>query len=251
MRIYKVAGVDHRVYEPGDPLPKGLIVRDNWREGSIGDWVKADDDCIIQLLRKGEMLKAKGKQRVRMYVGTCTGTFPVGEKIKLDTSKRANIYSFSGLKSADAILSERKELSKNEALFASYISAGMQPQEAYIKAYPTNDPSYAKMKAGKLIKTERVLTAMKEELKPIMEELGISEKLVLNAIKQSALTSEKEDVRLRALFKLSDILDLEDKSSAKVTNVTGIGFQGFTNEMIEGAQAPELEEVNGTKSANE
>ena len=93
MRIYKVAGIEHKVYEPEDPLPGRLIVRDNWREGGIGDWVKADDDCIIQILRKGEMLKAKGKNRVRTYIGTCTGTFPVGNKNKLDTNRRANIYS--------------------------------------------------------------------------------------------------------------------------------------------------------------
>ena len=137
---------------------------------------------------------------------------------------------------------ERKELSKNEALFTSYISTGMSPQEAYMKAYPTNDPGYAKMKSGQLIKTERVRTAMKEELKPIMDELGISDSFVLKGIKETALNGEKEDIRLRALFKLGDILDLEDKGATKVTNVTGIGFQGFTSEMLKEVKPPEIEE---------
>lgn len=241
MRVYKVAGVDHKVYDPHDIVPNGMIVQADWRKGNIGDWVKADDECVIQILRKGEMLKAKGKSRTKSYIGTCTGTFPVSDKGVLDTSRRANIYSFSGRKSADEVLMDRKELSKNEGMFVSLISAGMDPQEAYMKSYPTNDPGYAKFKSGQLIKTERVRTAMKEELKPVMDELGISDSFVLKGIKDTALNGEKEDVRLRALFKLGDILDLEDKGSSKITSVTGIGFQGFTSEMLQEVKSPEIE----------
>jgi len=48
-------------------------------------------------------------------------------------------------------------------------------------------------------------------------------------------------VRLRALFKLSDILDLEDKNRTSVTQVTGALFQGFTPEMLEEADHKVLE----------
>ena len=88
------------------------------------------------------------------------------------------------------------------------------------------------------MKTERVRTAMKEELKPVLEELGISDKSVLRNIKQVAQNAEKEDVRLRALFKLSDILDLEDKNSTKITQVTGALFKGFSENEIENASRP-------------
>jgi hypothetical protein len=82
---------------------------------------------------------------------------------------------------------------------------------------------------------------MKEELKPIMEELGISEKTVLSGIKEISEVSDKEETRLKALFKLSDILDLEDKSSTKVTQVSGALFQGFTDKMLEEAERPKLD----------
>ena len=95
------------------------------------------------------------------------------------------------------------------------------------------------MKAVNLIKTERVKTAVKEELKPILEELDINEKFVLENIKIVAQTSEKDDTKLKALFKLSDIMDLEDKNSAKVQQVTGIAFQGLTDDMIDVAKRPE------------
>ena len=62
---------------------------------------------------------------------------------------------------------------------------------------------------------------------------------------RSSKTSEKEDVRLRALFKLADILDLEDKNQTKVTQVSGALFQGFSPEQLEQAERPEITE--GTK----
>jgi len=40
------------------------------------------------------------------------------------------------------------------------------------------------------------------------------------------------------LFKLSDILDLEDKSAAKLTQLTGIQFQGFSDKQLEEVERP-------------
>jgi crotonobetainyl-CoA:carnitine CoA-transferase CaiB-like acyl-CoA transferase len=129
-------------------------------------------------------------------------------------------------------------MTANEELFVAYISQGLSPEDAYVKAFPTNNKRYARMKAVNLIKTERVKTAVKEELKPILEELEIDEKMVLENIKIVAQTAEKDDTKLKALFKLSDILDLEDKGSAKVQQVTGIAFQGLTDDMIDAAERP-------------
>jgi hypothetical protein len=240
MRIYKVNGISHKVFDPDDPV-EHLDVVTNWRVGKVGQWVKADDDCIIQVLRRGTMYKAKGKIKTRDYIGTCTGTFVVSKRYKMDTSRRVNIYSFSGNKKVDDILIERKNLNKHEELFVLYLASGLDASDAYIKAFPTNNHNYASMQAGKLIKTERIKTAMKEELKPIMEELGISEKTVLSGIKEISEVSDKEETRLKALFKLSDILDLEDKSSTKVTQVSGALFQGFTDKMLEEAERPKLD----------
>ena len=57
---------------------------------------------------------------------------------------------------------------------------------------------------------------MKKELEPVLEKLGITQEYVLEGIKSTIEEAEKDDTKLKALFKLSDILDLEDKSSAKV-----------------------------------
>ena len=134
-------------------------------------------------------------------------------------------------------------MTANEELFVTYLSQGLSPEDAYVKAFPTNNKRYARMKAVNLIKTERVKTAVKEELKPILEELEIDERFVLEGIRVEAQTAEKSDTRLKALFKLSDILDLEDKNAPKVQQITGVQFQGLTDDMIEVAQRPE--EIEG------
>ena len=79
---------------------------------------------------------------------------------------------------------------------------------------------------------------MKKELEPVLEKLGITQEYVLEGIKSTAEESEKDDTKLKALFKLSDILDLEDKSSAKVTQLTGIQFQGFSEDQLDKAERP-------------
>jgi hypothetical protein len=79
---------------------------------------------------------------------------------------------------------------------------------------------------------------MKKELEPVLEKLGITQEFVLEGIKSTAEESEKDDTKLKALFKLSDILDLEDKSSAKVTQLTGIQFQGFSDKELDEVERP-------------
>ena len=61
----------------------------------------------------------------------------------------------------------------------------------------------------------------------------------LKGIKNTVEFADKEDLKLRALFKLADIMDMEDKNSSKITQLTGAVFQGFTDNMIEGAERPE------------
>tara|TARA_R100001082_G_scaffold64188_2_gene36131 strand:- start:11853 stop:12575 length:723 start_codon:yes stop_codon:yes gene_type:complete len=240
LRSYKVNRVLHTVYDSVDEVPGNITIVKNWRNGTIGDWVLTDDECVIQVIRKGSMLQ---KNKEVTYLGTCTGTFIINKKTIMDADRRANIYSFGGNKTPEEIVASRRELTANEELFVQYVAAGIQPQDAYVKAFPTNNKQYARMKAVNLIKTERVKTAMKEELKPVLEELGINETTVLENINNIAQSSEKDETRLKALFKLSDIMDLEDKNTAKVQQITGVQFQGFDDKMIDVAERPK--KLNG------
>ena len=243
MRNYKVNGITHTVFDTREEIPSEIRYIEDWRDGHITDWVLADDGCVIQILRKGKMVKPKGKVREVSYIGTCTGTFIVSSKTKMDTSKRVNIYSLGGNIERNERLDSREKLSSREELFVQYIASGMDARKAYLKAFPTNDPHYAGLRAGQLIKTTRVKTAMKEELKPILEELGINETSILRNIYTIAMSSEKDETKLKALFKLSDIMDLEDKNKTQVTQISGAVFQGFDSKAIDSVKRPKEIEI--------
>ena len=233
MRHYHVNRQPHCVYDDADELPSDIHPVSDWRESEEGDWVKADDGCYIQVLKKGNLVRQKGKERIVHYYRTCTGTYPVSAP--MDTSRRENIYTISGLNSKT---DTREKLNKYEMLFVEYVAAGLKPVEAYVKAFPTNDPHYANFRSAELIKCTRIRKAMKKELAPVLEKLGITDETVLEGIKAVADESEKDDTKLKALFKLSDILDLEDKSAAKLTQLTGIQFQGFSDQQLEEVERP-------------
>ena len=243
MRHYKINKIEHTVFDDTDELPDSIDYLYNWRQGKLGDWVLADDGGIIQLLREGTMRRAFGKIREQRYIGTCTGTFMVSDKTKMDTSKRAHIYSLGGHIERDKQIEDRENLSSREQIFVQYLASGMDARKAYLKAFPTNDPHYAGLRAGQLIKTTRIKTAMKEELKPVLEELGINETSILRNINTIAESSEKDETRLKALFKLADIMDMEDKNKTQVTQLTGAVFQGFSKDKIAEAERPKKLEV--------
>ena len=238
MRHYKVNNIQHTVFDSTDEVPSDIKYLADWRDGHVGDWVLADDGCVCQILREGTMLRPKGKVRKVRYIGTCTGTFATYKSTKFDTSRRINIYSIGGHSDPTAHFKEKNDLTSKEEMFVRYLTSGMDYRKAYLKAFPTKNLNYAKVRAGQLVKTSRIKTAMKEELKPVCEELGIDPKSVLQGIKLEADTADKSDTRLKALFKLSDILDLEDKNKTQVTQVTGALFQGFSKEELEEAKRP-------------
>ena len=245
MRHYKVNKIQHTVFDSEGEVPSDIHYLTDWREASLSDWVLADDGCIIQVLRTGKMIKPKGKVREVTYIGTCTGTFVNSPNIKMDTSRRINIYSLGGNVERNQRLEDRESLSTREELFVQYLSGGMDPRKAYLAAFPTNNPSYAGMRAGQLVKTKRIRSRMKEELKPFLEKLDLDEFYVLSNIKEVIDSTGKDDTKLKALFKLADIMDMEDKNRTQVTSVTGALFQGFTSEKLEEAERPkEIESGN-------
>ena len=195
MRVYKVNGAEHKVYDADDEMPLDLLVISDWRNGRAGEWVMADDGSVIQILRRGKMIRRMGKDKIREYVGTCTGTFPVSKTMKMDTSRRDDIYSFGGHKAKDRMIN-KKTLSNYEQKFVALMSAGIAPEKAYLQAFPTENRRYAFEQSGTLVKTERIRTAMKEELKPVLEELGISEEYVLKTIKEVIHSTDRDETRL-------------------------------------------------------
>ena len=230
MRTYTIKNVEHPVYEDLSELPEGLVYLKDWKKAQIGDWVLADDGCIIQILRKSQMKTKYRKQKAITFFGTCTGTF--SEKAVMDTERRDNIYTISGKRTSS-------NLTKNEILFSQHVVRGVSPEDAYLKVFRTNSRRYAKLQSGILIKSERIRKIMKEELKPVMQSLGICPELVLAGIRDIATDEEAKDSdKLKALFELGEILEL--KETQRTTEVSGALFQGFEPKQLEKAERPKL-----------
>ena len=242
MREYPVNGRTHKVYDSKEEVPVNINYKD-WNKAKLGDWVLADDGCVLQILRTGTMFRSKGKVRNVDYIGTCTGTFLVDGKMKMDTDRRNNIYSLSGKLSSEATLKQRKNLTGREELFVHNIRSRMSLTEAYIGAFKTNNKRYAETRGMLLLKTNRVKNEMKKDLEPILEKLAINEEMVLGGIRDIALSAERDSDRLKALTELSEVLDIKDKGN-KVQEIAGIAakqlFSGFDEEDIENAVRPEL-----------
>ena len=227
MRHHTVKGKVHTIYEPGDIVPDYISPRTDWKEARVGDWVLADDNCIIQVLRRSKL----GKQRT---VGTCTGTYYKD----IDTVRRDSIYTLNGKRSSVTIHT-RKTCTRKEELFASRISKGQNPADAYLDVYPSQDKAYAKRQSAILIKTERVDNLVNEKLETTFNTLGVDLDYLIGAAKDITDNAKNDSDRIRSLSMLWDAFGVIEKQ--KVTNVTGI-FQGISQDQLDSAQRPELPE---------
>jgi hypothetical protein len=88
------------------------------------------------------------------------------------------------------------------------------------------------MREKLLLKQERVRTVMKAELKPVLAKLGINNDLVLEGIKQIAISGDKDSDKLKALFELADILEIKE-TRKEITAISGAVFKGFLPEDTE------------------
>ena len=242
MLEYKVNSIKHCVYDKGESMPD-IKYDVDWRSGQVGDWVLSDDDCIIQILRRGTMYRSKGKVRTIDYIGTCTGTFLVEDKTFFDTDRRRNIYSISGEKTSEEVIADRATLTPREEIFVQNLASGMDMTTAYLRAYKTDSNKYAEIRAGLLIRTERIKKAMRKELIPILKKLDIDEELILEGIKNIAMSAEKDSDKLKALLELGEVLNIKD-SGTKVQEISGVSFSGFGDTNVIEAKRPK-EITNG------
>jgi hypothetical protein len=243
MREYVVNNITHTVYDSKEEVPVNIKYKD-WKDSKLGDWVLADDDSIIQVIRTGTMFRSKGKIKKVDYVGTCTGTFLKDGKMKMDTDRRENIYSLSGKLTSKEVLEQRENLTGREELFIHNLEKKMSLKDAYINAFKTNNEKYAETRAMLLVKTKRVKKEMHKRLEPILAKLGIDDELVLDGIKQIATCAEKDSDRLKALTELSDVLEIKDKGT-NVQEITGMTakhlFSGFAEDDVSNVKRPELD----------
>ena len=229
MRSYTIKGEEHIVYDLKSELPDKMVINPDWKNARVGDWVRADDDAYIQVLKR----KKIGKTDV---VQTCIGTYSVHGG--MDTAERKDRHNLNGKTSYDA-LKDRKNPTGKEKLFARRIVLGQDAVEAYMDIYNANSIDYAKKRAALLLKTQRMDVLMDKNKENVMNQLEINLHYLLKSAKDEVDNSKNGSDRISALKMLWDAFGVVEKQ--RVTEVTGV-FQGFETNQLEGAKRQELPE---------
>tara|TARA_R110002020_G_scaffold224866_1_gene434753 strand:+ start:399 stop:1169 length:771 start_codon:yes stop_codon:yes gene_type:complete len=211
----------------------------SWRDAEEGEWCLTDDKQVLQILKKDLFRANTGKNK--HYVRTLLGTYVVENKEPIEGNIPKNLYSFSRNKNHKESQATDRNANANEQIFAQYVVKGIDPTEAYIKAYPTDKHDYAKVASKSLLRQERVIKLIRKEVQDALSSVGITHTDILKQM--WSIVGEDENnssSRVRCLELLAKISDMMPNSEKKSETLTV--FQGFTP-----AELKSLKESENTK----
>ena len=223
MDFKAIKGIDNYIYDnikEFQALKPDTPYVEIWRQANEGDWVKTDDGYFCQILKKGNV-------GATQYVRTILGMFSIkNEKVEMlgEEGIVENIYSFSG--NYKAIQDYKKnDLSAKETLFARYIASGVDAIESFRKVYPNaKKESYIKDKTQRLLKKESVQKMIKDEIKEVLAEEGVTPEWIVAKYRDIVDLSERDTDKLRSLDALSKISGLFDTEQKKEQLTVWAGF---------------------------
>ncbi len=192
-----------------------------WKQGNEGDWVVSDDGQVCQILKKGVM---NGKSYIRCLLGT---HFLQNE---MDGDPPKNIYSFTRDNFGTDNRLKREKPNTKEWIFGKYVANGIDPKEAYKKAFGSKSDEYAKIWSKRLLTTKRVSNIVSKEIREMMDELGITDDYLLASAKEVIDTTDKDADKVRAIRMLMEIKDMFPKQNSQTESLTV--FQGFSKEQL-------------------
>ena len=238
----KIKGVTHYAYESELEFrtahPKEKLIKD-WREAKQGEWCLADDGKIVQILLKNTM---KGNKIKEKYIRTVIGMITVRKSTTLAGDITDSLYRFVKRHSYDSRL--HGGMTKQKKIFSKYIAMGLDPESAYIKAYPkTTNTNDARRKSKLLLKSKSVRNQVDKEIEELMADVGITKRYLLESTKDVVdKTDVKDNDKLRALetlMKISGMLNTEKKSESIALIQE---FTGFSKEKLKAFEQGMLSE---------
>ena len=239
MDLKTIKGISYYLYdnlEEFKAFGHSESVIDNWRNGKEGDWVYTDDEFICQILKRSKLSHPTLK-KLRTMIRTVCGSFVCEQKSHQmlgEDGVADDIYGFSGNSKAKISYVKDRKMNSREFLFARYVASGEDTVKAYKKAYPmARDSQYIKNKSKFLLQKEEIRTMVKEEIKKILEEEGVTPEWLIGKYRDIVDLSERDTDKLRSLESLSKISGLFD-TEKKQEQLTV--FQGFTPKQLEALQ---------------
>lgn len=230
-----IKGKKHYAYESEEEFrkihPDTPLIGD-WKQAKEGDWCLADDGKIVQILKQGSYIEKNRRKRENPYIRTIIGMFNTSRNTSLAGTVKDEIYRFT--KKAPYQVNSTGHLTDSKRNFAKYIAHGMDPVEAYQKAFPkTKSLDYAERKSTLLLRNKTVRQAVDKEIENLMSEVGITKRYLLETTKDVIdKTEARDNDKLRAietLMKISGLLSTEKK----VDSVALIQeFSGFSQEKL-------------------
>ena len=229
-----IKGVKHYAYESEEEFrkahPDTPLIAD-WKQAEEGDWCVSDDGKIVQILKKGCFVDKK--KRDNDYIRTVIGMFNHRGSSPFVGTIKDEIYRFT--KKTGYQVKTGGYLTDAKKSFAKYVAHGMDPVEAYQKAFPkTTSLDHAERRSTLLLKNKTVRQAVDKEIENLMSEVGITKRYLLETTKDVIDKIDvKDNDKLRAietLMKISGLLSTEKK----VDSVALIQeFSGFSREKLQ------------------
>ena len=262
MEFQKLKGKIHYVFDSPEEFKhyslqewgKTPPIVDNWRTAKEGDWVLADDGGVVQILRWGRMVHPGDRKNYKThngYVRTIVGTFPQNHREKMDTdfSKHVNRYRFGGIPDGqkERNRKDRTKVSNPERVFVAALCSGKRLQAAYEEAFGPHVKWY--QKALFLLKRERIMSAIKEDVKDTLDQKfgGNVLDFIFDELKKLILTTESDGVKLAALKDLGEWSGEKEKTK-QITRGEVRVFEPFAKgelARIEAEEVKVLAEVDG------
>ena len=245
MIFRKINKINHPIYSSREEFKErnpDLEVVDNWRKGTEGSWVVSDDGQVCEVLKRGTMLRRAGSKQKNYYIRVPLGTFICGDNIKMEGEPRRNLYSF-GLTDTSVYEHkvEKKKTTQREFLFAQYVAKGEDVVDAFVKAFPTNNKSYAEGQAKILMKAKRIQNMIREEIDRVLSDADITPLYLLEQMRDIVDKRDSNDrdkiQALKTLMQISGMMDTEKKTESVAV------FQGFTKEQLDAIGGGNVKEL--------
>ncbi|MAC53231.1 MAG: hypothetical protein CME31_11890 [Gimesia sp.] len=233
-----IKDTEHRIYNNIDEFKEhegaGSVCSD-WRSAKEGDWALTDDGQVLGILKRA-VIKSTQYNKKTPYVRTLLGTYYVTKDYKLEGGPPKNIYTFGGGRGNKQYLTHR------ERMFAKLVASGMEPPQAYMRAFPTNSKDYAIKRSKLFLRQKRIRTLINKEIELLLDDIGITKVYLLEAAKTIVdKTGSRDSDKLRAietLMKIAGLLSTEKKTD---TIAMFQEFTGFSKEQLKGLETGMIE----------
>jgi len=227
---------DEKEFRSARPKSK---IHNNWRTAKTGQWIKSDDGKVTKVIRRGSI--AHNKKSVD-YIRTLLGMANCERTAFLGGDPVGDIWRFGKVSWYEKTLNGR--LSVKKRIFAKYVASGLQPLDAYMKAFPDcESKNYAQKRIQILLKNKKVMNLIDKEIEVLLSDSGITKTYLLEETKGIVdKNSTRDSDKLRALetlMKIAGMLNTEKKTESLALIQE---FTGFSQEKLNAFKAGVLPE---------